>query len=371
MSTNQIQDMSAVPTTPYGIPIRNVWHMLLYAWQETPHSPYWQMINPERSPTLDALLATVLSHLLQQRMRIGLDCSYMPQEQVLRGVRGRIQITNSLKQRLFEKGRAACAFEQYTVNAPKNQVIRSTLLHLVKTGKFGPERKPAEALRHTLRWLVRTLEGIDLVEVRPDLIQRLQAEKQDRDYRLMLTICGLIWQRQMPAEADGVSFVSQLARDRLILHRLYERFVANFYRHHLHNWRVRTQPPLSWHEKQPQPALPKMKPDLILTEKSTKHTIVLDTKFTSKSLSENRWGKELFNSSHLYQIYAYLSTQQHLADSQQSSGILLYPAVIEELSEKIELPNFQINIECVNLAAGWEEIEQRLMTLILDRSLME
>lgn len=234
-------------------------------------------------------------------------------------------------------------------------------------GEFGSDRKQAEELRHTLRWLVRTLDGIDLIELTPDLIRRQQAGRHDRDYRIMLAICALILQRRMPTEDAGHVYVSQLERDRLVLHRLYEAFVTNFYRYHLRQWVVLPQKTLTWHEKVPNSYLPTMKPDLTLREKSTGRMIILDTKFTAKSLVENRWGKEMFNSSHLYQLYTYLGTQAHLSEQrQQASGILLYPAVREELSETVELPRHQIRIECVNLAAGWPYIEQRLLDMILD-----
>lgn len=358
---------TAVQTTAYGIPIRNVWHMLLYAWGETPRSPYWQKVAVEQSPTLDALLAVSLSHLVQQRLRIGLGCSYMPEQQTLRGVRGRIQLTHSLKQRSFEKGQVACQFEQYSVNAPKNQIIRSTLFHLAQVGKFGPNRKQAEELRHTLRRLVRTLDGVDLIELTPDLLHRQQTERHDRDYRLMLAICDLLLQRQMPTEDAGHYYVSLLERDRLVLHRVYEAFVANFYRQQLRPWIVLRHKTLPWHEKKLNPYLPIMKPDLILKEKATGRLVVLDTKFTAKSLIENRWGKEMFNSSHLYQLYTYLGTQEHLSTVHgQAAGILLYPAVREELSEVVDLPRHKMRIECINLAAAWLQIEQRLLELILE-----
>lgn len=364
-STTNLPPTATGQTTAYGIPIRNLWYMLLYAWQETPRSPYWQMTGVEESPSLDALLAYCLSTLLQQRLRIGLGCSYMPEQQTLRGVRGRIQLTHSLKQRSFERGQVVCQFEQYSVNAPKNQIIRSTLFYLAQRGELGPDRKRAEGLRHTLRRLVWDLDGIDLIELTPELIHRQQAERHDRDYRIMLSICDLVLQRRMPTEEAGHFYLSQLERDRLLLHRVYETFVANFYRYHLSEWIVLPQKSLAWHEKLPSPYLPTMKPDLCLQEKSTGRLIVLDTKFTAKSLVENRWGKEIFNPSHLYQIYAYLSTQDHLSQHhRQATGILLYPAVRDELSEHVELLNHQIRIECVNLVAPWQYIEQRLLSLI-------
>jgi 5-methylcytosine-specific restriction enzyme subunit McrC len=108
-----------------------------------------------------------------------------------------------------------------------------------------------------------------------------------------------------------------------------------------------------------------MKPDLWLQEKATGRITILDTKYTAKSLVANRWGKELFNPSHLYQLHTYLSTQAHLSPQhQQATGILLYPAVRDELSETVALRQRQIRIECVNLAAAWPQIERRLLAII-------
>jgi len=359
----------SIQKTAYGIPIRNVWFMLLYAWNEMPYSPYWQKIDVEASPSLDALLASLLVKLIQQRLRIGLGCSYMPEQRLVRGIRGRIHFTSSLKRRAFERGQAACEFEYYSINAPKNQIIRSTLWHLSQVGQFGTEREQAKELRHTIRWLVRSLDGIDLIELTPTFIHRQQTERHDRDYRIMLAICALILQRRMPTEHDGQVYLSQLERDRLVLHHLYELFVACFYQHHLREWVIRSQKQLTWHEEPSNKYLPVMKPDVVLEEKSTRRIVILDTKFTASSLKKNQWGKEMFDSSHLYQIYAYLKTQEHLSDRhQQATGILLYPAVREELSEKVELAQHQIRIECVDLASPWRSIERRLLDVIADHA---
>jgi len=349
----------------YGIPIRNVWYMLLYALKELPHSPYWQMVDVEKSPSLDALLASVLVKAIQQRMRIGLGCDYIPEQRLLRGVRGRIHFTKSLKKNAFQHGQAFCEFEQYSINVPKNQIIRSTLLYLANAEQFGPIQTYSEELRHTIRWLVRTLEGIDLIQLTPDFIHRQQVKRHDHDYRVMLAICDLILQRRLPTEKDGQIYASHLERDRLVLHNLYERFVANFFDHHLLNWTVQPQPSFKWHDEADNKYLPVMRPDVVLRDNGSGYMVILDTKFTPHSLKENRWGKEMFDSSHLYQIYAYLRTQEHISDPhRQASGILLYPAVSEELSERIQLQQHQIRIECVNLAAPWQNIEQRLLNLI-------
>lgn len=350
--------------TEYGIPIRNLWHMLLYAWNEYPVNRHWTLAEVEKAPTLDALLATILTQLVEQRLRIGLGRSYVDEAETIRAIRGRIDFTTSLKYRTFEQGQAHCQFQQYSANAPKNQIIRSTLARLAQIGDFGPDHKLADGLRHHLRVLTRALGSIDLIEPTLDFIHRQQSLRDDGDYRLMLAICELLLQQQMPMETGGNHFAPTIQRKELTLYNVYERFVASFYRLSLQGYTVRAQSHLSWHARSENPYLPVMKPDLII--QSASHLFMLDTKFTAKSLIENLWGKQLFDSAHLYQMYAYLTTQGHRSEQHQKAvGILLYPAVNKNLSEKIELGEQTIRIECLDLSAPWQDIEKQLLEIIV------
>ncbi len=356
---------NAVQSTEYGIPIRNLWYMLLYAWNEYPITKDWSMEDVEAAPTLDALLAAILSKLIQQRMRIGLGRAYIDHHQAIQGIRGRLDFTESLKRRTFDHGQAFCEFQQFSANSQKNQIIRSTLARLVQVGNFGADQQRADELRHNLRRLTRALDDIDLIELKLDLIRRQQFGRNDGDYRLMMAICGLILERQMPTEATGWHHLPALNRQALILHKVYESFVANFYRLHLRHYSVKAQSHLSWNTRKENAFLPIMKPDLILQEKRTGEMIVLDTKFTAKSLSENLWGKQLFDSSHLYQMYAYLHTQESLSvQHHKAAGVLLYPAIHGKLSEQIEWENHIIGVESLDLAVQWEEIEKRLFEIV-------
>jgi 5-methylcytosine-specific restriction enzyme subunit McrC len=362
--------MSSAPTpsvhyTEYGIPIRNLWHMLLYAWNEVPIKSHWSLQDVESAPTLDALLAAVLAGLIQQRMRIGLGRSYVDQHRSVQGIRGRINFPQSLSQRSFEREEAVCEFQEYGVNTPKNQIVRSTLARLVQLGNFGPDHSKAERLRHVLRQLTRALDGIDIIELKLDFLRRQQFDHSDRDYRLMLAICELSLKRQMPAEVSGRRALPQVEHEALLLYDIYERFVASFYRIHLKDFTVKVQSRLSWHAKIDNPYLPSMQPDLVIQDNHSHDITVLDTKFTAKSLVANEWGKEIFDSSHIYQLYAYLSSQKHLSDKRQKvSGILLYPAVNRKLSERIELQDHVIRIECIDLAAPWQEVEKNLLQFV-------
>ncbi len=346
------------------IPIANIWHMLLYAWNEVPLR-HRVDVDVDRSPSLDALLASCLAGLIQQRLRIGLGRSYVNDDGVLRGIRGRIDFAESVKKMTFETGQAYCRFQTYTANAPKNQIVRSVLMNLAQTGNFGPDRAPAEKLRQQLRRIVRDLDGVDVIEATSALIRRQHLGRNDSDYRLMLAICDLVLQRQMPTEQFGARAFHGLDRDQLTLHRIYERFVANFYRSRLGNWEVGVQKRLQWRAVKSSEFMPEMVLDLFLENRDDKRAFVIDTKFTAKSLISGRSEKLVFDSSHLYQMYAYLRTQEDLSPHHRNAcGIILYPAARWHPSERMEIQGHVIRIETVNLAQPWGEIEKRLEDLL-------
>ena len=353
------------PSSEHGIPIRNLWHMLLYAWSEPVFNNTLTAGEVESAPTLDALFALVLTRSMLQRMRIGLGHAYVSEGRTVRGVRGRVNFSESLRQHAFERGEAECDFQQFSANEPRNQIVRSSLVRLIQTGEFGPDKAAADALRHRLRWLVRNLDGIDLIELTPAFIGRHLLAQNDHDYRLMLSICEFLLQRQMPLEAEGTELHPGLDREALILHRIYERFVASFYRMHLKGWSVTAQKRLEWHAQEADEHLPSMVPDLLLQEGGTGRMLILDTKFTQASLVENRWGKPVYESSHLYQLYAYLRSQEHLSEAHRTAlGILLYPAAHYHFSESFQLQEHRILLECVDLAAPWQEVEKQLLDLL-------
>lgn len=352
--------------TEFGIPIRNVWYMLMYAWGEALLNRFGELDDVENAPSLDALLASILVKLIQQRMRIGLGRSYFDEKLLVEGIRGRINFIDSLKHQTFERGQVYCDTHQFSLNVPKNQILRSTLDKLVQIGDFGPDIKMANELRHQIRWLTRQMDGIDLIELKQDFIHRQNLGRNDRDYQVMLFVCELILQRHMPSETGGDIRLPSIDKDAQVMHRVYERFIACFYQYHLDGWKVTPQSRLKWFESNTSKYLPVMQPDLLLQEKKSRRIIILDTKFTAKSLIENQWGKVGFDSSHLYQLFTYLKTQEHLSEqNQNATGILLYPTINQtNISEEIGLQNLTIRIETVDLAAPWEEIEYQLLKIL-------
>lgn len=349
--------------TQTGIPIRNLWYMLLYVWSAWDKFDRWQS-EVEKAPTLDALFALILSAQIQQRLRIGLGRDYRREENEVYGIRGRIDFNETLKRLSIPHGRTFSQYSVFHANVLKNQIIRSTLIRLVQKGDFGIHSFDAEWLRKKLRRLVREMEGIDYIELKPASIRREQLKQKDADYRIMLSLCYLIFLRQMPRETTGANFLPELNRDTFLLYDIYEKFVAAFYKRHLDGWNVWPQQIIQWPAETASKYLPVMKPDLTLQHQESKRLIILDTKFTKSSLVTGRFGNVTYARDHLFQIYAYLKSQEGRSmHHKEAIGVLLYPEVEKRLHEKVKIQGHEINWITIDLSQPWESIERDLLSI--------
>lgn len=350
--------------TKTGIPIRNLWYMMLYVWDAAQLKEAWRA-DVESAPTFDALLTSILRNLIQQRLRIGLGRDYRNDEAEIAGIRGRVAFAESVKRMSFQHGRAHCRFQTFSANVPKNQIVRSTLARLVALGEFGADQSNANEMRAKLRRLIRDMDMVDVIGLKPSTIRREQLNRHDPDYALMLAICGLILQRQMPQESAGAVKLPRLDRDALTLWDVYEKFVARFYSHHLKQWYVGAQQHLDWPAETTSEYLPGMTPDLLLQYIPSGALAVLDTKFYAECVVRSQYGDKLkFHSSHLFQIYAYLMSQEDRSPHHKTAtGILLYPTVTRSMSEVVRLQGHDIRWETIDLSQPWEHIESDLLAI--------
>ncbi len=354
---------ATVARTVDGVPIRNLWHMLLYAWGKERFLERWRA-DAESAPSMEALLAGILSSLVRQQLRVGLGRGYVSTREELRGIRGRVDFSRSLNRLTFENGRAVCGFDEFQANVLRNQVVRSTLARLVQRGSFGAASDRADALRHELRSRVRDLDGIDLVQLQAHSIRRARAERNDGAYDLMLAICELLHRCWMPSEQGGAVRTPRMDRASQVLPRIFEDFVANFFKVRLRGWTVRSQGRLSWHEDKTSVYLPGMIADVILRRHSDDSLLVLDTKFAGATLAQGRFDSLSFKTSHLYQMYAYLRSQDDVSAAHRSAaGVLLYPAVDLDLAEEVQLQGHSIRFTTLDLDQPWEQVEEDLLAI--------
>lgn len=348
------------------IPVRNAWYLLLYAWDMTAWKDKWKA-DVEASPNLLGLLARILAGSTEQLLRRQLKRAYEPHHEAIRGIRGRIDFGMSLKRRAFEKGTAHCSFYQLTIDTLKNRIIRSTINRIAKDARINHVSTDTHNdLIQRLRALEYAMEGVSLKRIESSDFSRLQITRNDREYFLPIAICYLIHKLEMPKEEAGDHLLTALLRDEITFHKLFELFIYNFYRLHLKGCDIGYQNKLSWFDEMNCPLVPDMSTDIMLNWPSQNHRLVIDAKYSQKTLATNQYGGSKFKSNNLYQIYTYLRTQEHRGGSYaEAQGMLLYPTTAGNMLETMKVQGHKIHIATVDLGKSWQEIEERMLSLAM------
>jgi 5-methylcytosine-specific restriction enzyme subunit McrC len=355
-------------SAPPAVPIRNLWYLFLYAWDMARFRDRWAA-EAEAAPSLPALLARVLAEITRERMRRGLSRSYGPARRTVRGLRGRIDFAQTLKHLALADGRTHCRYEELDIDDLRNRILRATLHRLAKDPRLADDKAAeTKALRRELTDLLSRLEGVALVEPTAALFNRLPTGRTAGPDRLAMNLCRLVHRLEMPSDRPGPTALPALLHEEILHHRLFERFVLNFYRLHLRDRFQASSEMLAWPDAFGCRFVPAMRTDITLrSRRPPPRRIVIETKFSAAALAASPFGEEAFKPANLYQLYAYLRSQEEASEAHRTaSGILLYPAVDLHLDEHMLVQGHRIRVATVDLGAPWPAIEKRLLDIALD-----
>jgi 5-methylcytosine-specific restriction enzyme subunit McrC len=329
--------------------------MLLYAW----HLPQFRAdkgLSFEESPDLANLIARVLRDLTRVQLRRGLHRDYVNREEKLRFLRGRIDLLNSARRLELLHGAATCAFDEMDHDILPNRILRSTLLRL--------SRRPSLdlRLRQDLQLLAARFPHVRHLDVVSDsLFGQIRIARNNASYRLLMAVCRLVWDLRLPTEAAGSDPFCGLLNDELRMGQVFEAFVRNFYALRLPSFRVSAEP-LTWPAQGNRALLPSMRTDVTLTGNGRR--IVIDTKYYRTTLQE-RYDRQTVRSGNLYQLFAYLRTQEEHGDLYRvAEGMLLYPTAGQTIDETYLIQGHPVRVATLDLMRAWPEIETHLELLV-------
>jgi 5-methylcytosine-specific restriction enzyme subunit McrC len=152
--------------------------------------------------------------------------------------------------------------------------------------------------------------------------------------------------------------------------RLFERAIGGFYEIALSpkGWRVLRGGAMGWQIEQKSAGidkiLPMMRTDVVLDRPATGLRIVIDTKFNS--IVTNGWYREeTLRSAYVYQMYAYLRSQEGRGDALADTaiGLLLHPSIGQTVDETVVIQEHPIRFATVDLTASPGEIRASLLNL--------
>lgn len=349
-----------------SIAIRNIWLLMLYASE-----CFEQIHNRKRVDTekvledgdLPKLVAEVLLCFVEERLLRGLTRNSLVHEADLPRVRGSINTLRTESQQLLARGRVACRFHEPTLNTPRNRLIKAALEKgaILVEGAVSLKCRNYAVLfsrmgvtgglpdRHTLS------KAVDSINTRED--------------RYMLAAARLLLDMALPQTHTGQEHLPLPEFSEVKLRDLFERAIRGFYRVTARDtWRVAAGNVTKYWGHQNATAgldacLPHMKLDIELKRKVDNYKVIIDTKFTP--LLKSGWYRnESLSSAYIYQMYAYLRTQEGHPSEQCATGILLHPALEATKTLSCTIQGHTFVFAAVNLNAPASDIRQDLLNLL-------
>ncbi len=363
-NVGQIGFEGQVPLVLDKIPVRNVWLLFLYASGLAQFRDRFEA-EVEDSPDFKSLVARLLCYVTEKRLRRNLSFGYRRREDVLHRVRGRIDILESVSAELFRRGEVACRFEELTIDTPRNRYVRAALASLGGTLENADLANHCRTLTNALGRVGVSAETPARSEIASDQIARHESED-----RLMISLAKAVFDLVLPTETAGARTLLKAQRKETEFRKLFEKAIGNFFASELQDkgWRVDPGKQYRWPVSAASPSirsyLPIMITDIILENDTEGRRIIIDTKFTD-ILTPSRHGGHRFKTEHLYQLYAYLRSQERQDDalSLSSEGMLLYPAIALDIDECALIQGHRLRFATVDLSLPTAQVIARLRTL--------
>lgn len=336
------------------IPIRNLYYLLCYAWDLLPESEVLD-VGIDDAATPQDLLARVLVNGVTHLRRRGLMREYRTVGDRMPGVRGKLQVAETLKRNLLSSTQTYCVFDELDVDAVPNQVVKATLRLL------GTMTDLDRDLRTEVAGVYHSLGGVSDILVTPADFARIQLHRNVAIYRLLLQVCRFIYEQTIPDEAGASAPFRDFVRDDDQMAALFQRFVLNFFRREQIQYRV-DSPRIEWEataaDLEALDWLPRMQTDIVL--RSPEQTFIIDTKYYREAF-QTRFGRDKIRSNHLYQILSYALNWN--ATPSVPQGVLLYPTVRQHFDLRYHIQGVPIRVCSVDLDQPWPRIRSALLDL--------
>lgn len=176
------------------IRIQNIYYMLSYAFQVLNEDGYKQVATEEFENAAE-LCAAILIKGVSSQLKRGLGKEYIVQTEELSSLRGKIDISASVKEQTMLRKRLVCNYDEFSVNSYMNRIIRTTMDTLVRSN-ISKDRK--KQLRKLLIYFAE-VEPLN----RESINWKLQFNKNNQTYQMLISICYLILKGLLQTTSDG------------------------------------------------------------------------------------------------------------------------------------------------------------------------
>ena len=339
-----------------NIKVKNIYYMLSYAYQALRESGFGQ-VAAENFDNIHDLFASILLRGIGIQIKRGLHRDYVAQREPLGTLRGQICISDSIKLQTLTCRKMICSFDEFMEDTQHNQILKSTMLLLLRSGAVKPENKK------NLRKLILYFNQV--TDITPDMIRwdTLKYHRNNASYKMLINLCWLVVKGLLLTTESGKYYLAKWLSDEQ-MYRLYERFVLSYYKKEHPEYSPQASY-IDWdlNEDADQFYLPAMKSDITLTYREK--TLIIDTKWYNHTMQNNGlYNSRTFKSGNLYQIYTYVKNKDRQT-SGKVAGVLLYAKTDEIITPNSDfvIGGNRISLKTLDLGQSWTDIADQLESL--------
>ena len=202
------------------IPVQNVYYMLTYAFQVLNEDGY-RNVATEQFNNVAELCAAILTKGVSLQLKRGLGRDYISEIETLSGLRGKIDITESIKTQTMLRRQMVCTYDEFSVNTYMNRIIKTTMLKLLHADINKSRKKE-------IRKLLVFFDEVQELDIHT-INWNQQYSRNNQTYRMLISICYLVLKGLLQTTTDGSTKLMQFVDEQRMC-RLYEKFILEYYR---------------------------------------------------------------------------------------------------------------------------------------------
>jgi len=305
------------------IPIQNIYYMLSYAFKVLNDDGYRDIATEEFNNVAE-LCSAILIKGVSNQLKRGLGKEYISETEILSSLRGKLNITESIKRKTMLEKKMVCTYDDFSVNSYMNKIIKSTMELLICS---DISKKQKKELRKLLVYF-GDVSSLDIYNIN----WYMQYNRNNNTYQMLISICYLVIKGLLQTETNGSTRLMSFFDEQRMC-RLYERFILEYYRKE-HPEITANASQIPWQlDDGINNMLPIMQTDIMLSK--DEKILIIDAKYYSKIL-QSQFDSNTVKSNNLYQIFTYVKNKEiELRDKPHKvSGMLLYAK-----TDELNIPN--------------------------------
>ena len=334
------------------IRIQNIYYMLAYAFQVLHEQGYKDVATEDFENTAE-LLSEILCRGVSVQIKRGLSRQYITNEELLGSPRGKIEIGESIKTQAIRKKQLVCSYDEFSVDAYTNRIIKTTMECLLRANISKTRKKD-------IRKLLIYFDGVSVLDIHT-INWDIQYDRNNQTYRMIIAVCQLVLKGVLQTTADGSMRVMDYADDQTMA-KLYEKFILGYYQREHPDIKAYS-PQIAWQVTDGyRTLLPTMQSDIVLTGKKSKKTLIIDAKYYSHNMQMKApYMTQTLHSGNLYQIFTYVKNW-NTAPNETVSGMLLYAHTDDAVQpdNDYQMSGNQISVKTLDLNCDFPLISAQL-----------